>query len=291
MYQPEAPSQLANAMYEVPHLAQQLFSDSAAPLAGCSRQLRRLIHSSTQQVTLSSEHEISQVVKSNWPQLSVVMCNMCSSKWPEDGKLKLVGSFQLSQEGKVSTAFIVRPTEGQSQTHMQHSPLTTAMHLLASPHGKDSATLFVTGYHFDAASVAQLTSLGWSRLSELSILVDKLDTATASCIITGSWPVLHFLHLGTDRWDFAATRILTDHQWPSLCELVLQLGTQSMTFEFELGVDDMPQLHRLTCQTCSLMVTPCLSWLLRIMHALECWPCVARWPCVALSLQLHCLQA
>ena len=119
------------------------------------------------------------------------------------------------------------------------------MHVLAGSKRQDSNSLYMTGYHFNAACVAQLTSLGWSRLSNLRILVDKLDTATASCIITGSWPVLQFLQLETDRWDFAATRILTDHQWPSLCGLNLKLGTQFMTFEFGLGVDDMPQLHRL----------------------------------------------
>ena len=248
MYQPEASSQLADAMYEVPLLAQLLFSDSAAPLAACSRQLRRLIHNFTQQVTLTSEYDISQLVKSDWPQLSVVIwCDTCSCQleWPDNAKSKLAGSLTFAQGDNFSTVFIVRPTDGQSQAHMQHSPLTTAMHVLARPNWQNTDFLTVTGYQFDADSVAQLSSLGWSRLSELCILVDKLDTATASCLIKGSWPVLQILQLETDCRDINAIRILTDHQWLSLCDIDLISGTQLLCFEFKVHSDGMPQLYRL----------------------------------------------
>lgn len=100
MHQALPLSELAEAMYAVPYLAQLLVRQSAGVLSCCSQHLKCLVHTCTICIHLPMS-DIGQLVKGDWPNLAVVALwrhILDSFEWPHSTSLELLAMTDLSQD-------------------------------------------------------------------------------------------------------------------------------------------------------------------------------------------------
>ena len=245
-YQLEAPSQIADAMYEVPHLVQLVFPKSAAALANCSRQLRRLVHNFAQRITLETFNDIGQLAQGDWPQLCAVIVRQTRAdpgfKWPSDCDLELVAALELSRRTRygISKAFVVRSLQWQPQLQIEH--VIKAMMFLHSPKWRKLTVLRIDNIVMESHSVSLLNSFAWPRLREIGISITDLD---AVChLAQAAWPSLLVLQLRVTNVTPAGIERLTTVRWSFLQSLILTTPPLSESVIFTPNKTSWPSLVR-----------------------------------------------
>lgn len=213
---------LIDIIYEVQHLRDLLFPESAHALAGCSRALRDLSHSLTCMVHVNDFSDLAQLVNSKWPQLAcIVVRNTVDQQgvpWVPSCKFEALAALKLTQLDDVSTALVVRSQQQQQQLRVtnEHRDIPAALALMCPAGQQNISALVLQDMKLGTDSIAQLAAVDWPDLTDLSVIVNTMDAVAVSLIAKAPWKTLQTLTLNTQNLDIDALEILTQSCWPSL---------------------------------------------------------------------------
>lgn len=206
-------------MSRVEHLRLVLSSESAKALASCSRDLRVMMHSLTQQIVLEGEKDIGQLVRGNWPRLAVITLRHTQAvdpKWPQTSTLDLMASFGLTVGAEHSTVFLVRSRQKTPSAYNPDQDLVTALSCMHKPQWQSLTQLTILSGQLKFEAATELTTIHWPNLTKVVMTVTSLDAAAMAKLVQGHWPLLHTLHLMLGNFDKDLVEILMQGHWPSL---------------------------------------------------------------------------
>ena len=122
--QPTCPD-LFDVLREVPTLLAMVSPSDWPAILGSSKQLRHVIHSAIQAITVILEEDVTLVLKGSWPQLSLIKleqtfedncCPNIEAVRPASCNFHLIASIHATlEDGQDTSAFIVRPLSKQLQ--------------------------------------------------------------------------------------------------------------------------------------------------------------------------------
>ena len=286
-------STLADMVYEVPCLLDFLDPKTRASLSGCSKHLRRLVHSVTTTVTVKDISDVESLVKADWPSLSLVIVTgyawWFQPPWPKHSSLQLLTALNLRhRHGEQSTSTAAFVVAAKPEQHKQKlMPTLAQMHICPVleirqligelitklQHSRGSrhtmSQLQLHRQHL-ARAVAYLRGSRWQQPCKLEMQYNGCGAETITQLSTANWASVEYLDLSMRPLDAAGIAALVKGSWASLTFLTLtgkRLDTAAVTQLIQDG--PWSNLRSLHLQSCNLGADSIAVMITAVMPRLE----------------------
>ena len=192
--QPPMSPTLYDIVYEVPKLLSILPPESWSALSGCSRPLRRHIHSMTSTILVTDAADLPSVYKGHWPQLDLTVLSeqgltpdLQNLQHPR--LLAALGLNNIEFGGKPGSVLLL-VNQSSTQQHQQVSSQAqhSAFQRLHQTEFAGIQALILKHSRLNTDSILQLSKPDWCKLTHLHVSGNRLQASAVACLAEGSWP-------------------------------------------------------------------------------------------------------
>ena len=222
---------LANVLSVVPDVMDKLPPDSWSALSGCNKELQQLIHSRTKTVFIDHADDITSMINTEWPKLSlIILCYPNTLKqysWPSEAKIQLLLGVRLLTAPTTPGSNSLHATALVVSSKSQHGPQQVApaddggdmplARYLQSPQWHGLQQLYALNNSFGARGIAQLTGIE-HQLAKLDLSSTNVTMSARDMqeLVNGTWVSLIYLDLSQSRLTYSTIAPLADSYWPAL---------------------------------------------------------------------------
>lgn len=230
---------LSRVISEVPALLSAIPPYHRGALLSCSRQLREVVHQSTQTLRVYYPATCQATdLWDGWPRLTLIIARSGMILWQESKHMQLLWSvttkkMTLSGSGFVWEAYVVcsKAEGGQPQPQaVQSRQSAIAFSNLAKSDLRNADCITVV---HNTLGVAGITVVGelWPNLTYLTLRQAVLETSAWSQVVQAFRPALVMLDVRDCKLDIDSIRSLAEVDWLSLCSLLLPFHDPSQEAE------------------------------------------------------------
>ena len=244
---------LAEVMYEVPLLLENLPSDAHAALSCCNRQLWHMFHDFTTTISGNTTCDLPHITNGRWSNLALIVykAEEGSFAWPRHGNLQLLALLNFAHgHGQLTEMYLIvsnKRADCQQQARMNSLCIAQAFGYMHN-HLQQSFSrleMSIRQGELSAQIMAQLVKLFLPCLTLLDLDNNTLYAAATACLAQACWPMLDALYLTNTTLDATSAEHLAKSKWPLLQVANLSCNQLDNTAMLHLSRAHWPELQAL----------------------------------------------